>query len=117
MKISRFLLLAAVFASLLSAQTAEERTRFQDIQDRHKRGEQISDGDMEFAKGMMAKMRQQKGQGQGQAQAQRKAAWAKEHPPRDSTGLVPLPDLAKGCTRASKAAFTRAGRTCRRPRT
>jgi hypothetical protein len=47
MKISRCLLTAAMLASLLSAQTSEERKRFQEIQERHKRGEQINDADME----------------------------------------------------------------------
>jgi hypothetical protein len=95
MKISRLLLLAVAISSLLSAQTPEERKRFQDIQERHKRGEQINADDMQFAKGMMAKMRQQQGQQKGQPQGGHEA-WAKDHPARESTGLVPLPELGKG---------------------
>ena len=29
-------------------------------------------------------------------QAKEFEAWAREHPPRDSTGLVPLPEFGKG---------------------
>jgi hypothetical protein len=91
MQISRLLLVLAAIASTLCAQTPDERKRFQEIQQRHNRGEQINSEDMAFAKSMMARMRQQQ-QGQDAANA----AWAKEHPPQDSTGLVPLPDLGKG---------------------
>ena len=90
MKIFRLLLAAAAMATLLPAQTPEERKRFQEIQQRHNRGEQINAEDMQFARSMMARMRQQPGQNPDFA------AWAKEHPPQDSTGLVPLPDLGKG---------------------
>jgi hypothetical protein len=94
MKISGFLLLAAAISSLLFAQTPEERKRFQEIQQKHQRGEQISDADLTFAKSMMARMHQQ--QGKNGASNPQNEAWAKEHPPRESTGLVPLPDLGKG---------------------
>jgi hypothetical protein len=88
MKISRMILLAAAVACLVFAQTPEERKRFQEIQQKRQRGEAIGDEDMAFAKGMMAKMQQQ-----NQA---RNAAWMKDHPARESTGLVPLTDLGKG---------------------
>jgi hypothetical protein len=94
MRISRILLLGAVAASLLCAQTPEERKRFEDIRQRHQRGEQVSDEDMQFAKSMMAKMRNSS-QNKADQQAQREA-FLKEHPPQDSTGMVPLPDLGKG---------------------
>jgi hypothetical protein len=76
--------MAGVITALLYAQTAEERKRFQEIQERHKRGEQINAEDTAFAKSMMARM-----------QAADSAAFVKEHPPQDATGLVPLPDLGK----------------------
>ena len=87
----RLLGAAAALAVLVFAQSPDERRRFQEIQQRHNRGEQISAEDMQFARGMMARMRQSQ-----QSQNADAAAWAREHPPQDSTGLVPLPDLGKG---------------------
>jgi hypothetical protein len=90
MKISLWLLVAAALAATLLAQTPEERKRFQEIQQRHKRGEPVNDEDRQFVRSMSARMKQQ------QAPNAEATAWAKEHPPQDSTGLVPLPDLGKG---------------------
>src|SRR5215475_2250662 len=84
MKISRILLAGAALAATLLAQTPEERKRFQEIQQRRNRGEQINAEDMAFAKNMVAR------------QNANNAAWAAQHPAQDSTGLVALPDLGKG---------------------
>ena len=67
-------------ATLLLAQSDDER-RFRDIQRRFSRGEQITPEEREFAEKMMARQRE---------------VFAREHPPRESTGLVPLPALGKG---------------------
>ena len=88
MRISRFALLATAAVCLLCAQTDADRRRLQEIQARHNRGEQISQEDMQWARGMMAKVNQNR---QGE-----RDRYIKEHPPQDSTGLVPLPDLGKG---------------------
>src|SRR5215471_6480034 len=93
MRISRIILLAATITSLLYAQTPEERKRFQEIQQKHNRGEAISDEDMKFAKSMMARMKQQQAKTGVNPE---NAEWAKSHPPRHTTGLVPLPELGKG---------------------
>jgi hypothetical protein len=86
MKLSRLLLLATAATSLLFSQTPEEQKRFREIQEKHSRGEHISAEEMTFAKGMMARMKQHP----------ENDPWVKEHPPRESTGLVPLPELGKG---------------------
>src|SRR5207247_2531505 len=88
MKISRCLLLSGVIAATLFAQTDAERNRFQEIQARHNRGEQISQEDEQFARGILARQKTN--------QAADSAAFVKEHPPQDATGLAPLPDLGKG---------------------
>jgi hypothetical protein len=76
--------------------TPEERRRFQDIMERRKKGEDISPEDRDFAMRMRERMGQGQGQQSPQQQAARFAEYAKTHPPRESTGLAPLPDLGKG---------------------
>ncbi|SPE37598.1 hypothetical protein SBA3_2670017 [Candidatus Sulfopaludibacter sp. SbA3] len=64
-----------------------DRQRFEQIKARHDRGEAISPEDQRFAQDIMARMRQ------ADAAAQN-SEYARTHPPRESTGLIPLPDLA-----------------------
>lgn len=80
--------LALLLPMLLGAQAVgdADRKRFEEIRARHDRGETISAEDQRFAQGIMARMNQANA-------AQRNAEYAKAHPPRESTGLVPLPDL------------------------
>jgi hypothetical protein len=88
----RRLLAAAILVPLMvSAQAVSdsERKRFEEIRTRHDRGEPISKEDRDFAQGVMARMNQADA-------AARNTEWAKAHPPRESTGLVPLPDLGTG---------------------
>jgi lysophospholipase L1-like esterase len=66
-----------------------ERQRFEEIRARRDRGEQISAEDRQFAQGVMAKLNQANA-------AQKNGEYAAAHPPRESTGLTPLPDLAGG---------------------
>jgi len=69
--------------------TDAERQRFEEIKARHDAGRPVSAEDRDFAQRIMQRMNQ------AQAAA-RNADWAKAHPPRESTGLVPLPDLGSG---------------------
>ena len=89
----RLLALALSMPLLMGAQSVStaDRARFEEIKARHDRGEPISAGDQQFAQGIMARQ-----QSQQQQQAQQNADYAKAHPPRESTGLVPLPDLGTG---------------------
>ncbi len=66
-------------AALLLAQSDDER-RFREIRQKFSRGEPITPEERAFAERMMARQRE---------------AFAREHPPRESTGLAPLPDLGK----------------------
>jgi hypothetical protein len=66
-----------------------ERQRFEQIKARHDRGEPVSPDEQRFAQDIMARQRQA-------AAAQQNVEYAKTHPARESTGLVPLPDLGAG---------------------
>jgi hypothetical protein len=83
--------LALLFAGLLCAQAVSpaERQRFEEIKARHDRGEAVSANDREFAQSVMQRMQQA-------AAAEKNADYARAHPARESTGLVPLPDLGTG---------------------
>jgi hypothetical protein len=83
--------LALLLPMWLGAQAVgdADRKRFEEIRARHDRGETISAEDQRFAQGIMARMNQANA-------AQRNVEYAKAHPPRESTGLVPLPDLGTG---------------------
>ena len=73
-----------------SPPTAEEGRRFQAIKAKRQRGEPLTPDEEQFARQMLQRQPQQ------QPQQQNFAEYAKAHPPRESTGLVPLPDLGKG---------------------
>jgi hypothetical protein len=87
----RRLFLLAAFIPLLCAQPVSdaERQRFEQIKARHDAGQPVNAEDRQFAERVMQRMNQT------QAGA-RNQDWAKAHPPRGSTGLVPLPDLGSG---------------------
>lgn len=63
----------------------EEDRRFQQIISKQRRGEPVSDEEKAFVRNVQAKRREQ---------------YAKEHPPRESTGMIPLPDLGAGTYKA-----------------
>ncbi|UCD56501.1 MAG: hypothetical protein JSV16_11785, partial [Candidatus Hydrogenedentota bacterium] len=67
---------------------ADER-RFADIKARHERGERVTPEEREFAQRIIERRNQERA-------AKRFQEYAKEHPPRKSTGLIPLADLGKG---------------------
>ncbi len=74
------LLLPAGLAVPSQAPIQDEGRRFQEIQSKRNRGERLTPEELEFAQRMMAKRREQ---------------YAQEHPPRDSTGLIPLTDMGQ----------------------
>jgi lysophospholipase L1-like esterase len=88
---SSVLALGLMVTVWLAAQaiTPAERQRFEEIKARHDRGEAVSAEEQRFAMDIMARQRQA-------GAAQQNADYAKTHPPRESTGLVPLPDLGAG---------------------
>src|SRR5689334_10573082 len=81
-----FLVLTLSLPLLSQPVTPTDRQRFEEIRARHDRGEQISPEDRQFAQSIMARINQTNA-------AQRNSDYAQSHPPRESTGLVPLPDL------------------------
>ncbi len=66
----------------------EDRKRFEEIKARHDKGEQISAEDQKFAMGVMRALNGQPGQQKANSQE-----YAKNHPPHDSLGLIPLTEL------------------------
>lgn len=91
MNIPRWIVILTLAVRFLAAQAISDadRRRFEEIRARHDRGETISQEDRQFAESIMARMNQQKA-------AQQNQDYARTHPPRESTGLVPLPDLGAG---------------------
>jgi hypothetical protein len=77
----------AFAASLVLAQPADPK--FDAIKAKHDRGEPITAEERAYAQSVMAQRNQKNA-------AAKNAAYAKDHPPRESTGLVPLPDLGAG---------------------
>jgi hypothetical protein len=75
----------------------EDAKRLADIKAKHAAGQPISQEDMQWAQQMMRQQGGQKGGRKGDPKRQEQnSEWAKANPPKDSTGLVPLPDLSKG---------------------
>jgi hypothetical protein len=102
----------ALTATLLSLaalpQTPEEQRRILEIRAKRDRGESLSEEDRAFVQPMMAR-RDQKG-GPGGQRAAESQKWAKEHPPRPSTGLVPLTDLGTGLYQGQQRGLYPGGR-------
>ena len=69
-------------------QKSTDDRRFDEIMAKRARGEEVSAEDRQFAQGVMA--------GRKEKQAKMLAEYAATHAPKDSTGMVPLPDLGKG---------------------
>jgi hypothetical protein len=92
MRIRTWMLTVALLTPfVLSAQAVSEadRQRFEQIKARHDRGEQVSPEEQKFAMSVMGRMNGPKG-------SQANAEFAKTHPPKESTGMAPLPDLGTG---------------------
>ncbi|MFB3828212.1 MAG: hypothetical protein ACE15B_15695 [Bryobacteraceae bacterium] len=98
-------LLAAAAAWLLpaaAAQSPADQKRIEELRVKRDRGEPLTDDDRAFIQRMMA-LRGNAGEAQKGApkqvnpvRAAQNAKWIKEHPPRESTGMVPLTDLGRG---------------------
>jgi hypothetical protein len=74
-------------AAVLAAQTEDQR--FNEIRAKHDRGEKITEDERDYVESKVERRNQEES-------AKRQADYAKAHPPRESTGLVPLPDLGDG---------------------
>ena len=91
-----------MFISAQQGMTPEDQKRVQEIHAKRERGEQLSAEDQAFIKRMMAARGPQGGAQKGGAQkkanphASVNEAWAKDHPPVDHTGMIPLTDLGTG---------------------
>ena len=83
MRFTRLLFLLTLLAPLALPQTPREAEdqRLREITTRRRRGEPLTDEDQAFVKGVNAR---------------RMAEYQKANPPRESTGLVPLPALGAG---------------------
>jgi hypothetical protein len=101
----RILALALLLPLWVGAQAIGEAElqRFEQIKARHDRGEPVSPDEQRFAQDIMARQRQA-------AAAQQNAAYAKAHPPRDFTGLVPLPSLGTGLYQGEQGGLYPGGR-------
>ena len=88
---------------LAQAVSPAERLRFEEIRARHDRGEAVSEADRQFAQSVMARINQA-------SAAQQNAQWAATHPARESTGLVPVTDLANGSYQGEQGGLYPGGR-------
>lgn len=87
MKRTNIIRLATIFPLLLTAQVMQiDAARWQEIVARHKRGEKISEEERDYYESKIERANQAES-------AKRNLEWAKAHPARESTGLIPLPDL------------------------
>ena len=93
MKSIRPMLMMALLVPLWVAAQGDDAKRFAEIKARHDAGQEVSQEDRQFAMQYMARQKQNPNQKAGADQAKQ---WAESHPPRDSTGLVPITDLGKG---------------------
>ena len=74
----------------VGAQTPEEQKKIEEIRAKRDRGEQLTPEDRAFVQRMTALRNQQGGGGPNPQRAAQIAEWAKTHPPRESTGLIPM---------------------------
>ena len=74
-------------AAVLAGQTEDQR--FNEIRAKHDQGEKITEDERDYVESKIERRNQEES-------AKRQADYAKAHPPRESTGLVPLPDLGDG---------------------
>jgi hypothetical protein len=77
-------LFICVCALLLAGQIDDQR--FNEIKAKHDRGEKITEDERDYIESKIERRNQEES-------ANRQADYARTHPPRESTGLVPLPDL------------------------
>ncbi len=89
MKTGLLLLLTLTIPLFVAAQAQIDDQRWKDIQAKHKRGEKTTEEERDYAESKIERANQEQS-------AKRQLDWAKDHPARESTGLVPLPDLGAG---------------------
>jgi hypothetical protein len=90
MKSMNLLRVAALVPLLLAAQQPPiDDPHWQEIVAKHKRGEKITEAERDYYESKIEHRNQEES-------ARRNADWAKAHPARESTGLIPLPDLGAG---------------------
>jgi hypothetical protein len=101
------ILIAALSISApLAPQSAADAKKFESIKTRHDRGAQVTPEEFEWARRYLAQQR-----GQDPAEQQRiREAFVRENPPRSSTGLVALPDLAGGTYQGEEGGLFPGGR-------
>jgi hypothetical protein len=94
MKLRRFVCLLALLVPLAVPAIAQSVVgqiadqRFNEIRAKRARSEKITEEERDYAESIIERRNQEES-------AKRSADYAKAHPPRESTGLVPLPDLGK----------------------
>ncbi|HTM48565.1 MAG TPA: hypothetical protein VL285_07795 [Bryobacteraceae bacterium] len=88
MKKLRIALVAAAVAA--SSLPGQEDSRFAEIRARIARHEKITEDERDYAESIVERRNQEN------SARQHAQGYAKQHPPRESTGLVPLTELGKG---------------------
>jgi hypothetical protein len=88
-----------------AAQSGPKETdrRFEEIRARFERGEPITPEERQYVQSVMERRNQEEA-------AKRFQEWAKVHPPRESTDLVPLADLGRGSCQGEQGGLYLAGR-------
>jgi hypothetical protein len=73
-----------------------EDQMFNEIKAKHDRGEKITEDERDYVESRIERRNQEES-------AKRQADYARAHPPRESTGLIPLPDLGRETYKAEPA--------------
>jgi hypothetical protein len=90
------LFLAGALALPAAAQTLADQHRIAELRAKRDRGEPLTDDDRAFIQRMQALRNQKAAPKQPAANAAANEAWVNAHPPRESTGMIPLTELGKG---------------------
>ena len=88
MKIRACICIAALLIPLAAAGQPED-AKSSEIRAKRARGEKITEEERDYAESITERRNQENS-------AKQNAAYAKAHPPRESTGLIPLTELGKG---------------------
>jgi hypothetical protein len=88
MKTRSSVCVVALIAALTALAQIDD-ARWKEIKAKHDRSEMVTEEERDYYESMVKRKNQTES-------AKRSLPWAQEHPARESTGLVPLPDLGKG---------------------
>jgi len=103
MRILSFVCVAACLVPLAAfGQAPVNDPRDAEIRAKHQRGEKITEEERDYHESLIEHANQEQS-------AKRQADWAMEHPARESTGMVPLPDLGKGMYQGEQGGLYPAG--------